>query len=481
MTVRRLGAASLESLLGEWRNGGTANEDLADRLRLLMLDGRIPVGTRLPAERELASRLSVSRTTVAATYKRLREDGYVASQQGSGSEARLPRHPFARADDASSPVLDTIDLTKAAMPCAPQVGPAVLRAAEQLPRFAADWDYDAVGLPHLRQAIADRYTAQGLPTDADEILVTIGAQHAIGLLSRVLVARGDRVVIETPTYPHAQRALLEAGARFAPVSVTAETGWDAEALEHAFERTSPQLAYVMPDFHNPTGASMSPAVRERLLRAAARQGTTVLVDETTAELDIDRDGARSRFIPVSAGDTGASVVNIGSIGKTVWGGLRIGWIRADRPLIARLVAARTSLDLGTPILEQLAVAELLPELDEIIAARRVQLRRSRDRVEELLAERFPSWQVPHVPGGLAIWAGLGQPVSSALTLTARTNGLIMAAGPWFGSDGAFERFLRVPITYPVDTLERAVDRLHAAWLAIGGTRHQPRMLATTLV
>jgi bifunctional pyridoxal-dependent enzyme with beta-cystathionase and maltose regulon repressor activities len=57
----------------------------------------------------------------------------------------------------------------------------------------------------------------------------------------------------------------------------------------------------------------------------------------------------------------------------------------------------------------------------------------------------------------------------------------MAAGPWFGSDGAFERFLRVPITYPVDTLERAVDRLHTAWLAIGGTRHQPRMLATTLV
>ncbi len=480
MTARRLGAASLESLLGEWRNGGAANEDLADRLRLLMVDGRIPVGTRLPAERELAARLSVSRTTVASTYGRLRSAGYLASQQGSGSEARLPQHPFGR-PAAGMEAPDTIDLTKAAMPCAPQVAPAVLRAAEQLPLFAADWDYDAVGLPHLRQAIADRYTAQGLPTEPDEILVTIGAQHAIGLLARVLVSRGDRVVIEAPTYPHAQRAFIEAGARLVPVSVTADGGWDAEALQHAFERTNPQLAYLMPDFHNPTGASMSAAERDRMLRAAARQGTTVLVDETAAELDIDRDGVDSRFVPVSAGDTGATVVNVGSIGKTVWGGLRIGWIRADRSLVARLVAARSSLDLGTPILEQLAVAELMPELDEIIAARRVQLRRSRDRVEELLAGRFPTWQVPHVAGGLAVWVGLGQPVSSALTLTARTSGLVMAAGPWFGSDGAFERFLRVPITYPVDTLERAVERLHAAWLAVGGARRPVMPSASTLV
>jgi DNA-binding transcriptional MocR family regulator len=279
-----------------------------------------------------------------------------------------------------------------------------------------------------------------------------------------------------PTYPHATESLRLAGARLVPITVTppgadgphpvgAEVdGWDADAIEQAMRRANPAMAYLIPDFHNPTGASMAPETRERVLAAAAAQGTIVVGDETTAELDIDRLGEHlplPRYRTSGAGD--APVILIGSASKTLWGGLRIGWIRAERPLIQRLIAAKPATDLGTPMLEQLVVARMLPELAGILEHRREQLRAGRDTVRRLAAEVFPEWRVPQLHGGLAAWVGIGAPVSSALALGARNHGLLIAAGPRFGLDGAFERFLRIPITYTEDETARAFAALSRAW------------------
>lgn len=473
MSDVQLTARSLESLLGAWRGTGPGYQALADRVRLLVLDGRVPIGTRLPAERELASRLGLSRTTVTAAFRQLRDAGFVESLRGSGSVTRLPGPARALAPVGGEGMLD---FTKAALPAAASLPAAARAAAEDLPHFLPDSGYDPVGLPHLREAIADRYRERGLPTDPDQILVTVGAQQAIALLARTFLARGDRALIEMPTYPHATEALRLAGARLAPITVTppeggprrigAEPGdgWDAEAVEQTLRRANPALAYLIPDFHNPTGASMSPQTRERVLAAAAAQGTIVVADETTGELDIDRPG---EFLPLpayakrSAGD--APIILIGSVGKSMWGGLRVGWIRAERPLIRRLVAAKPSTDLGTPILEQLVVARMLPESEQLLEERREQLRQGRETVRRLAAETFPDWRVPSLHGGLAAWIGIGAPVSSALTLAARNHGLLIAAGPRFGLDGAFERFLRIPITYTVEETERAFAALARAW------------------
>ena len=151
---------------------------------------------------------------------------------------------------------------------------------------------------------------------------------------------------------------------------------------------------------------MSRTARARVLDAAARQGTVVIADETTAELSIDRPG---HFPPMAA--DGPAVL-IGSVGKTVWGGLRVGWIRAERPLIRRLLAVRSPGDLGTPILEQLIVTRLIARMDEILELRREQLRAGRDRLEELLARHFPEWDVPHVDGGIVTWVGHRVPRSA---------------------------------------------------------------------
>ncbi len=225
-----------------------------------------------------------------------------------------------------------------------------------------------------------------------EVLVTTGAQSAIHLLASVLLGRGDRVLIETPTYPHAADASAAPGRGWSGCRCTTDDGWDLDRAEQAFARTLPVVAYLMPDFQNPTGRSMTRhGARGVHATPAERAGSVLVLDETTADLDIDRGPVDRGF---GDGDP-AIVVRIGSLGKTVWGGLRVGWIRAESELIRRLVAARSAHDLGTPEFEQ-AVAASAARRDsrEIAAQRSHLLRAGRDAAAAALARRLPEWSVP---------------------------------------------------------------------------------------
>ncbi len=460
-----LSARALASLLGGWRGLGAvpAYLALAERIRLLVLDGRLALGARLPAERELAAHLSLSRTTISAAYAELRDSGYLESLRGSGSVVRLPGRGAVPLETIAPP--EFLDFSKATMPAVPAVAAAAERAAALLPSYLGESGFDPIGLRALRQALADRYTARGLPTDADELMITVGAQHAIGLLARTLLARGDRALVESPTYPHASDALRHNGARLVPVAVTTDEGWDELGLEQAFQRTSPTLGYLMPDFHNPTGRSMSPELRERTATLAAQQGTTLIADETMGELGFADLRVDAPLTPPFA--VHGRAVTVGSVGKTVWGGLRVGWIRADRELIQRVARLRYSSDLGTPILDQLIVLDLLDDYDAILADRRAYLRAGRDHLLGRLRDRLPEWTLPEPDGGLTLWANIGAPISSQLALAARDEGLVIAAGPRFGMNGVFERFLRVPYSHPPELIDRAVDALASAWNSVG--------------
>lgn len=455
-----LSARSLATLTTGWRDAiaGPAYVALADRIRLLVMDGRIPLGTRLPAERELAAQLELSRTTVSAAYAELRGAGFVESLRGSGSVVRLP----ARAPDPGvTSTTEFLDFSKASLPALPVVLAAAERAAAALPRYIGESGFDALGLRVLRDAIAARYSAKGLPTTAEQVMVTVGAQSAIAHIARTLLARGDRVLVESPSYPHGYEALRAAGGRLVPVSVSTEDGWDEPALEQAIQRTSPALAYLMPDFHNPTGRSMSTELREHLVHLAQRQGTTLIIDETMAGFALDGQAEQPPFAV-----HGGPVITVGSVGKSIWGGLRIGWIRADREIIQRIARMRFTYDLGTPALDQLVVADLMADYDAVLEERRVALRAGRDHLTRLLRERLPEWSVPHVEGGLTAWINLGQPVSSQLALAARNEGLVIAAGPRFGLDGVFERYLRIPFGYPAADTDRGVAALERAWATV---------------
>ncbi|BDV30788.1 PLP-dependent aminotransferase family protein [Microbacterium terricola] len=471
----RISARALSAALGGWRTREPAYEALADGVRLLCLDNRLAPRTALPAERELAAALGLSRSTVAAAYRSLRDTGHIASLRGSGS-VTLPLRSRDQGRTVSDP--DAIDLQQASPSAWPGLAGVITDAAASATSLVSRVGYDVYGNAALREAIAAQYCARGIPTTPGEVMVTTGAQSAIHLIASVLLGRGDRALIESPTYPHAAEALRRAGARLVGVPVTTGSGWDLDRAEQAFARTLPVLAYLMPDFHNPTGRSMSAQERETFLRAGERAGSLLVIDETTADLDIDRGPREPGFL---SGDP-TLVVRIGSLGKTVWGGLRVGWIRADADLIRRLLAARSAHELGTPEFEQSVAALLLAQHQGIVAQRSELLRLGRDALGDAVAEAMPEWQVPPTHGGVSFWIELDAPLSSALVMSARTRGLLLSAGPRFSVDGGYERHLRLPFTAPVDDLRRAVDILADSWRdARAGTPGHARELYDAVV
>jgi DNA-binding transcriptional MocR family regulator len=452
----RISARALAAALGGWRTREPAYEALADGIRLLCLDNRLAPRTALPAERELSGALHLSRSTVAAAYRSLRESGHIASLRGSGSVTL----PLRRRDPGRiSSGEGGIDLQQASPPAWPGLAGLISDVALSASSIVARTGYDVFGRIELREAIAERYTRRGIPTAPNEIVVTTGAQSAIHLLAAVMTGRGDRVLIETPTYPHAADAMRRSGARLVGVPVTTESGWDLDRAEQAFARTLPVIAYLMPDFQNPTGRSMSAGERETMLKAAERAGTLLVLDETTADLDIDRGAVPPGFID---GDP-MSVVRIGSLGKTVWGGLRVGWIRADADLVRRLVAARPAHELGTPDFEQAVAAAVFPQFDAVIAQRSHVLRQGRDAAIMALSSALPAWRVPRPQGGVSLWIELDAPLSAALVMDVRSRGLLLSAGPRFSVEGGHDRHLRVPFTASADELTRAVDVLAESW------------------
>ncbi|MFG6491794.1 PLP-dependent aminotransferase family protein [Microbacterium sp. P03] len=452
----RVSARSLASSLGGWRTREPAYEALADGIRLLCLDNRLAPRTALPAERELASALTISRTTVAAAYRSLRDSAHIESVRGSGSVTL----PLRREELAgSAPGEGTIDLQQASPPAWPGLAGVFAEIAGSAGALVSRVGYDVIGRRDLREAIAEGYTRRGIPTTGGEVLVTTGAQSAIHLLAVVLLGRGDRVLIETPTYPHAADALRREGGRLVGVPVSVDDGWDLDRAEQAFTRTLPVAAYLMPDFQNPTGRSMTSTERLSFVAGAERFGTVLILDETTADLDIDRPDDPPALVSADP----SIVVRVGSLGKTVWGGLRIGWIRSDADLIRRLTAVRSAHELGTPEFEQAVATLLLPRMPQIAAQRSSILRRGRDALITALEERIPEWHVPHPYGGVSLWVGLDAPLSSALVMECRSRGLFLSGGPRFSVDGGHDRRLRIPFTASAEQLVRATDILAESW------------------
>lgn len=468
MSARSLDEVLLARELGNWRTSslsGPAYLGLADAIRLLIVDGRLPVGARYPSERALADALRVSRTTVTAAYAQLREDGYLNARRGARSTTALP-HTAPTAGPRPIVRTGTLSLADAA-PSAPAAATleAFTRATQRLAPHLHDIGIELTGVLELRQAIAERYCARGLPTDPDEIMVTSGALHAINLVLATYARPGDRVLIEQPTYHGAISLIAASGARPVPVSMT-DDGWELDAVQAAMRQLAPNLAYLIVDNHNPTGLSLPAAGRERLARIISETRTRTIIDETICDIWLDEP------LPPPLASYLESrrdlVITVGSMSKSFWGGLRVGWIRAERSTLAAIAAVRPSIDLGTAIVEQLASADLLRQADTVLPARRELLRARRDLVSSLLREQLPDWTASPCHGGMSMWMRLPAPMSSALSAAASRMGLVIPAGPRFGVDGTLERFIRVPYTQPEERLRESVAVLVQAWRGVTG-------------
>lgn len=441
-------ARNLADRLAPVVRGRVSAVALADALRAEVLDGRVVVGDRLPAERQLAADLGVSRATVSAALGVLRAEGYLASRQGSGTVVAMPADRVDRPDEPTGGT--ALDLTIAAPAAPAELGALALEAAGRLPALLCGPGLHPLGLRDLRRAIAARLTRRGLPTTTAQVLVTQGALHGWDLLLRAGTRPGDRVVLEQPTYPAAADAARAHALRLRPLAVDA-AGWSGPAAG-----PPPALALLTPDHQNPTGAYADEAQRRALL--AALPGTRVVDDQTFAELGLDEPAGGP---PPPLGALGGDrVVTVGSLSKLVWAGLRIGWVRADPALVTRLASARTSQDLAAPVLDQLLAVAVFEHLDRLRADRVAQLRERRAALGAAVAAA--GWDAARPAGGVVLWADLGGLSSTRLAVAAAAEGLRVAPGTRFSLTGTHDRWLRLPYTQPVPVLLDAVARLRRA-------------------
>lgn len=481
---RSRSGSELTDVLGDWSTGsGPLYRKLVTGLRKAVDDGALLPGERLPSERHLARALAVSRATVVAAYDELRAASVLESRQGSGTHVTARARPapddgrvrggrgtaiFQRLIDGPGPL---ISLTCAAERGVPEVIDAVKEVARHdLPDLLAGNGYNARGLPSLRVKIADYYTAAGLPTCADEVLVTTGAHQALVLVAGLYIRARSTVLVESPAWPGCFDVFQAAGARLSGVPMDDE-GLDARALAAAFAEQAPSLLCVMPTYHNPTGILMSPSRRQQVAALAARHCVPVAEDNAYSGLE-RLDGAGGRPPPIAAyAPEGAEVLTISSLSKAVWGGLRVGWVRAPAELIERLARRKALADLGSPVLDQAVATRLMPRVEELTARCSVDLRGRLDLLERLLRDQLPSWRWRRPDGGSSLWVELPGVDAGVYGQVALRHGAEIVPGAALDPEGAHDNYIRMPLTFPPDTLVELVRRLARAWAEL--QRHGP--------
>ncbi|MEV0982448.1 PLP-dependent aminotransferase family protein [Streptomyces sp. NPDC049915] len=289
------------------------------------------------------------------------------------------------------------------------------------------------GEPALREALAARITGRGLPTDADDLLVTTGSQQALSLLATALVDPGDTVLVENPCYLAALQVFGLAGARVIAVPGD-EHGPDPLALEELVRRERPKLLYTVPTFQNPTGRTMPTARRAALAAVAARCGLWIVEDDPYGELRYD--GEPVPWIAAHA-DARDRTVLLGSFSKVMAPGLRLGWLRAPQGLRRACTVAKQAADLHTPTVNQLAAARYLDVLDAHVAQVRAVYGERRDAMLAGLPDALPAgstWTRPE--GGMFLWVRLPQSYDTTALLprVVRHDVAYVPGAPFFAAE-----------------------------------------------
>lgn len=412
---RKIGATQLAHALGGW-SAGESPATLPAQLAAAVQHAALPADTVLPPTRALAQALGVSRTTVTDAYSLLRESGWLEARQGSGSRVRGTTHHGPLTDGRLVSInggdSGVLDLSSGALSGLPAVGEALesLTAADIEPYLATD-GYWPHGIPALREAVADYYARLDLPTSPDQIVITGGSQQAIALLGQALMAPGDRVAVEDPTY---RGALTSFGPqRKLPVPMT-RSGLDLRVLDTATRTTPARAVYVLPTAHNPTGVTLPELARQRLAALCQRRGMMLIDDGSTAETlsaEVAAPSLLAQHLPDELSAT------IGTTSKIWWGGLRIGWIRAAPSLVDRIAELRRPSDLAGPVIEQVLAGVLLDNLGTHRAQRRAWLQQRYESAAATLADLAPHWTLPygHPTGGTTMWVRV--PGVNCVTLT----------------------------------------------------------------
>lgn len=464
-------------------------------LRQQILSGTLAAETRLPATRQLARELGVSRITVNNAYATLESEGLLYSREGSGTFV-LTRSllPLNSADDDHNrwPLWQQVVVRKEELPyevqhAAPRrphkhpnpitftgVGDpreypikALLHTMQDVLQRdgAGALEYGALdsGYAPLRTTITHVLASQGITAHPDNILITAGSQQALALVCQLLLKPGDAVLVESPTYNLALELFRTLDLQLVGVPVDAE-GMDVTRVEPLLQQYHPKLIYTIPNFQNPTGACLSGARRRQLVALADRYHIALLEDDYVGDLRYE-----GRVQPaLKTLDPGGRVIYIGTFAKMLMPGLRMGFLVAEGPVLQRLVALKRVSDLTVPTLMQRTL-DAYVNVGQYQAHVRRSCRLYRQRRDAMIGaiRRYlpPAVHLDPPQGGLFVWLRLPEGYSCLeLMPFAAETGVEFAPGTrFFPNPAEGEAYLRLNFaTRTPAEIDEGIQRLAQA-------------------
>lgn len=461
---------------------------LIQQIRAQIDSGDLPAGARLPASRNLARQLNLSRISVVNAYSELRAAGYLSAQAGRGTfvardrldpETAQLRRPAPRTRQRASAIREMMRLARR---------PGVIDFSGGAPPsefFPVRYLQDAInqvierdgaealayeapeGYGPLRAAVRDYVRAIGIHCRVEDVLITGGAQQAIDLALQSLMRAGETLVTADPTYlgiidiAEARRVQIHG----VPID---EDGIRIDALENALNHLRPRLIYVMPSYQNPTGHLMPLHRRRQLARLAARHRIPILEDEVYREFRYDGD----ELPPLKALDESGVVIHTNAFTKVLLPGIRIGYLVAAGQYQERLARVKQAADISTPGLNQRAIHLLLERgvLAKQLERNRLELRRRRVAALAAAQRYLPAgsrWTAPG--GGLFLWVELpaAGPSAAETFIASIGRDAAFAIGGLFytGEGGGQAMRLNFGIHQP-EVIEEGFRRIGAAWTAL---------------
>jgi DNA-binding transcriptional MocR family regulator len=421
------------------------------------IDGRkLAPGARLPSVRSLAETMDVSKSTVVEAYDRMIADGAIVARRGSGFYVAGPTRPLSLA--AISPQLDReidplwvhrqslqagADMLKPGSGWLPESWMpdiAIQRGLRQMARENIEQrtQYDApLGFAPLRQQMAVRFGERGVNAMPDQIMLTNSASHALDLVCRFLVEPGDAVLVDDPCYFNFHALLRAHRARILGVPMTPD-GPDVEAFSQILEQEKPRFYLSIAGLHNPTGATLAPAIAHRLLKLAEKHDTIIVEDEVFADLEPYPATRMASF------DGFERVIQVGSLTKTVSAAFRCGFIAAKPEWIEQLIDLKLATSGSSGRLSAVLLHHNLSQggyrrhLDQLRAKLSAAMGMTLRRLE---ASGLTPWLEPR--GGMFVWARLPDGLDAAdIARIGLKRGVVFAPGNVFSLGQGPNPYLR---------------------------------------
>lgn len=450
----------------EWKpdkqSGEPVYQQIIKQLERQIIDGELPPGTVLPAERALARRYGVNRGTVSAAYEELRASGLLQSLQGSGTwvsrhlwgvqqipnwhkytngGAFLPAYPLSKRIGEACFAPGIINLAKAEL-STPMISALPLERLSRIHEAGLELGYaHPKGSPKLREVLAVHLRTQyGITASPEEILVTSGAQQALHLLSLCLLSPGDAVAMEGPSYFYSLPLFISAGLRLYRLPMD-DAGVLPEQIRFLHQKHKIRMVFVNPTYHNPTGIVWSESRRRQVLEICQELRLPLVEDDAYGALTLP--GRAKPPLPIKAIDKSGVVLYVNSMSKTVAPGLRIGWLAGPRSVIERLADAKQQMDFGTSSISQQLAASFLDGASWSIQMERLSsylLEQRQTMLDALEKEAgdFLSWNDPE--GSFHFWCRLHRPLDEEELLEAMIReGVVCTPGSVYGAEAGWLR------------------------------------------